>query len=38
MAARVDFTSRGMLEGAVLEDILHQSGESHLIPSYIENL
>ena len=35
-AARVDFTSRGMLEGTVLEDILRQLGESHPIPSYIE--
>ena len=28
-AARVDFASRGMLEGTVLEDILHQLSESH---------
>ena len=35
-AARVDFTSRGMLEGTVLKDILRQLGESHPIPSYIE--
>ena len=35
-AARVDFTSHGMLEGTVLKDILRQLGESHPIPSYIE--
>ena len=28
-AACVDFASRGMLEGTVLEDILHQLSESH---------
>ena len=35
-ATWVDFTSCSMLEGTVLENILCQLGESHLIPLYIE--
>ena len=31
VATWIDFTSHGMLEGNVLEDIIHQLGELHLI-------
>lgn len=34
-AARVDFASRGMLEGTVLEGILRQLGESCAVPHFL---